>query len=130
MADRAFIERYLEAIASGATGDTLAAFFHHDVVQEEFPNRLVSTGASRDLPAILDSAEKGQAILTSQSFELTGFVGDGERAAVEALWTGVLAVPVGSLDAGDTMRARFAMFFEFRDGLIWRQRNYDCFDPF
>jgi hypothetical protein len=26
------------------------------------------------------------------------------------------------------MRARFAQFFEFRDGLIVRQRNYDCFE--
>ena len=30
---------------------------------------------------------------------------------------------------GTTMRARFAIFFEFRNGQIARQRNYDCFDP-
>jgi hypothetical protein len=25
--------------------------------------------------------------------------------------------------------ARFAVFMDFRDGRIVRQRNYDCFDP-
>ena len=25
--------------------------------------------------------------------------------------------------------ARFAIFLDFRDGRIVRQRNYDCFDP-
>jgi ketosteroid isomerase-like protein len=28
------------------------------------------------------------------------------------------------------MRARFAVFFGFRDGKICSQRNYDCFEPF
>jgi ketosteroid isomerase-like protein len=31
--------------------------------------------------------------------------------------------------AGGEMRAYFAVFFEFRDGKIVAQRNYDCFDP-
>jgi ketosteroid isomerase-like protein len=48
----------------------------------------------------------------------------------EARWEAELAVPVCSLTAGDIMRAHFAMFFEFRDGRIWRQRNYDCFEAF
>ena len=130
MSDRKFVEAYLSAVGSGVTGRELAAFFHPDAVQEEFPNRLSPSGVSRDLAAILDAAEKGQTVLLGQKFELTGFVGGGETAAVEALWTGTLVVPVGTLKPGDTMRARIAMFFEFRDGVIWRQRNYDCFDPF
>jgi hypothetical protein len=35
----------------------------------------------------------------------------------------------GTLKLGDQLRARFAQVFEFKDGLIWRQRNYNCFDP-
>jgi hypothetical protein len=31
--------------------------------------------------------------------------------------------------AGSVMRARFAQFFELRDGKIAKQRNYDCFYP-
>jgi hypothetical protein len=40
-----------------------------------------------------------------------------------------LAVPLGELAAGASMRAHFAMFFELEDGRIRRQRNYDCFEP-
>jgi ketosteroid isomerase-like protein len=40
----------------------------------------------------------------------------------------VLAIPIGTLAPGDRMKAHFAMFFEFRDGRIALQRNYDCFE--
>lgn len=49
--------------------------------------------------------------------------------ALEVLWTGTLAVPFGSIPAGGTMSAHFAVFLDFRDGKIVAQRNYDCFDP-
>ena len=124
------IRRYLDAIEAGTTGDDLAAFFSPDVEQVEFPNRLVPAGATRDLAAILDGAVRGQAVLRSQRYELHRVVEDGDRAAAEATWRGVLAVPIGSVPAGGEMRARFAMVFEFRGERIARQHNYDCFDPF
>ena len=49
--------------------------------------------------------------------------------AMEAEWTGVLAVELGSLPQGAEMRAHFAMFFDIEDGLIRTQRNHDCFEP-
>jgi len=33
------------------------------------------------------------------------------------------------MSAGGNMRARFAMFLEFRDSKVVRQRTYDCFEP-
>ena len=41
----------------------------------------------------------------------------------------MLAIPLGTLPAGGEMRARFAVFLQFRDGKIVSQRNYDCFEP-
>lgn len=122
--------RYLDAIEAGATGDDLAAFFDPEVEQVEFPNRLVATGATRDLAAVLDGAVRGQAVLTSQSYEITNLVEAGDQVALEAIWRGKLAIPLGALAPGDEMRARFAVFLQFRDGRILRQHNYDCFDPF
>lgn len=122
--------RYLAAIEAGATGDALAAFFTEDVVQVEFPNRLVPTGAHRDLRALLEGAERGQKVLAAQRLEIRGEVASGDRVALEVLWTGTLAVPIGSLPAGGEMHAHFGVFLEFRDGRIAAQRNYDCFDPF
>ena len=121
--------RYLEAIEAGATGDELADFFASDVVQEEFPNRLVPRGARRDLIAILDAAARGRAAMAGQSFRILHAVADGDHVALEVEWVGTTAVPIGELPAGGEMRARFAVFLEYRDGKIAAQRNYDCFEP-
>ena len=121
--------RYLSALEAGVAGDELAAFFSEDVVQEEFPNRLVPGGARRDLAALLEGAARGRQVMQKQRYELLRMVEDHETVALEVQWTGTLAVAVGSLPAGGQMRARFAVFLEFRGEKIIRQRNYDCFDP-
>ena len=123
------VRRYLTAIEQGATGATLAAFYAPEVVQEEFPNRLVVNGARRDLAAILEGAERGQKVISAQTYEIRNAVEQGNTVALEVLWTGTLAIPFGSLAVGDKMRAHFAVFIELRDGKIVAQRNYDCFEP-
>ena len=125
-----FIRRYLAAIEHGATGDDLAAFYTPDAIQEEFPNRLVPNGVRRDLAAILDGAERGQKVITAQSYEIVSALTDADRIALELVWTATLAIPLGTLPAGGTLRARFAQFITLRDGRIARQHTYDCFDPF
>jgi ketosteroid isomerase-like protein len=122
--------RYLTAVESGTTGDALAAFYAADVVQEELPNRLTPHGARRDLRAILDAANRGAQVMAAQRYETDTAQASGDSVALEVRWTGTLAVPVGSLPAGGEMRARFAVFLEFRNGKIVAQRNYDCFEPF
>ena len=123
------VERYLAALEDGAAGDDLARFFSREVVQEEFPNRLVPGGARRDLHALLEGADRGKRLLRSQRYRLLHAFADGETVAAEVQWVGTLAVDLGTLSAGSELRARFALFIEFRDGQIVRQRNYDCYDP-
>jgi ketosteroid isomerase-like protein len=123
------VKSYLAALEAGAVGAQLAAFYTDDVVQEEFPNRLLPTGARRDLAALLEGAERGQKVMQRQQFELLRAVEDGDTVALELQWTGTLAIPMGSLPVGGAMRARFAVFLEFRGDKIARQHNYDCFDP-
>ena len=48
---------------------------------------------------------------------------------LETRWTATLAAGAGGRGEGDRMRARVAQVFEFRNGLIFRIRSYDCFDP-
>jgi ketosteroid isomerase-like protein len=105
-------------------------FFADGVVQVEFPNRLIPNGTTRDLAAIADAAERGRKVMTAQRFEVLNAIASGDQVAVEALWSGTLAVALGSIPAGGQMRARFAIFLTYRDGRIVRQHNYDCFDPF
>ena len=127
--------RYLAAIEASSSGDmgtapTADVFFAPDVLQEEFPNRFVPTGALRDLAALREAAQRGRAVIASQRYEVKAAYAVRDVVILEVLWAGVLKVPVGTLPAGGEMRAHFAVFLEFRDGLIHRQRNYDCFEPF
>jgi ketosteroid isomerase-like protein len=123
-------KRYLAAVERGTTGADLAAFYTPDAIQEELPNRLLENGARRDLAAILEAAVRGQKVMQAQRYEILSEVAAGDRVALELDWTGTLAVAFGRIPAGGQMRARFAMFLDFRDGKIARQRNYDCFSPF
>lgn len=119
--------RYLESVGQ-PNADTLS-FFAEDVVQVEFPNRLIPEGATRDLAALREAAVRGSKVMTAQRYEILNAMASGDQVAVEVNWIGTLAVPFGSIPAGGEMRARFAIFLTFRDGKIVRQHNYDCFDP-
>jgi ketosteroid isomerase-like protein len=67
--------------------------------------------------------------MTAQHFEILSTLAEGDTVALEVQWSGTLAVPFGTIPVGGEMRARFAVFLEFRGGRIARQRNYDCFEP-
>ena len=121
--------RYLAALESGATGDALAAFFAPDAVQEEFPNRLTPHGARRSVADLLAGAERGKQLMSRQTYTVLNALSCGDTVVLEVSWAATLAIPLGALSAGEEMRARFAVFLEFQDGKIVRQRNYDCFDP-
>lgn len=120
--------RYLRAIES--RDGSAQTFFSPEVIQQEFPNRLVPGGATRDRAALLDAAARGQRAVSRERYEIVRGIAQGDEVALEVIWTGTLAVPFGSLPVGGTMRAHFGVFLTFRDGLIVSQRNYDCFDPF
>jgi limonene-1,2-epoxide hydrolase len=123
------IRSYLNVLESGAFGDELSKYFTMDAIQVEFPNILNTKGGQSDLTAILTRAEQGRKILSKQTYDIKSETADGSRVAIEAIWTGTFAVPIGKLTPGSTMHAHFSIHFEIRDGRIAVQHNYDCFDP-
>ena len=124
------VRRYFEAIEKGASSEEMAAFFAPDVLQIEFPNRLVVNGAQRDLAQLREASEHGRKAVENQRYEVRNALASGHHVALEVEWTATLKVPVGTIPAGGQMRAHFGVFMDFRDGKIAGQRNYDCFDPF
>jgi ketosteroid isomerase-like protein len=121
---------YITAVEGGATGDELAAFYHPDAIQQEFPNRVVPTGVQRDLADILRGAESGQRLMERQIYDIHTVTELGDRVILEYTWRGYPREPVGAVRPGEAISARICQVIEFEDGLIIRQRNYDCFDPF
>jgi ketosteroid isomerase-like protein len=123
------VRKYMKALQEGEAGDSLRPFFTEDVRQIEMPNQLNPRGQESDLEHMLQRSLQGKQLLKRQSYEIVSEMAQEDRVAVEARWTGVLAVTVGKLSAGTEMKAAFAMFFWLRDGRIAVQKNYDCFDP-
>ena len=122
------IERYLRSIEEGNFA-YIADLFDPTVVIEQLPNRIYPNGIRTGVSTMADSFEKGRKLLSTQRYEIINRIVEGDRISIEVLWTGKLAVGFGSLSAGSEMRANSAMFFEFKDGKIVTQRNYDCFEP-
>ena len=120
--------KYLAAVERG--DGTPFDFLAPDIVQTEYPNQFVPKGAERDLAAMKEAAVRGSRVLRSQRYEVLTAIAHGSEVALEVIWVGTLAIAVGSLAVDDEMRAHFGVFLTLRDGLITRQRNYDCFDPF
>ena len=118
--------RYHEAVAKGESADR---FLHPDVVHHELPNALFPDGVVRDLDGLRVAAERGRTTIRDQRFEVLNAIAAGDQVALEVLWTGTLAVPVGDLPAGHTLRAHIGTFLRYRDGRIIAQRNYDCYEP-
>ena len=123
------VEAYLKALAENVEVEEVRELFHEQMVQAEYPNRLNPSGGRSDLETILARMEQGKSLLQRQSYTMKSFVAQGDTAAVEAEWEGVLAIPIAGLQSGEVMRAHFAMFFRFKEGKIIEQRNYDCFEP-
>jgi len=127
----AAIERSTDSEARAVDpSDGALSFYDPAVRQEELPNRFLPSGAVRDLAGLREAGERGRAVLRGQRYAVRSAIVQGNRVALETLWVGVLAVPVGSLPAGGEMRAHFAVFMEFEGDRIRAQRNYDCFEPF
>jgi ketosteroid isomerase-like protein len=125
------VRAFFAALSNGAAPEVVAAFYASDAIQEEFPNQFLPQGARRDLKALREAGERGRKVMSAQTFDILSVLAQDNAVVVEAAWSGTLAIPLGEkLPAGSVMRARFAQFFEFRDGKIVAQRNYDCFYPF
>ena len=122
------VERYLRSIESGDFA-YIADLFSPDAVLEQLPNRIYPNGIKSKVSSMAEAFETGRKLLSSQSYEIRNFVADGDMLSIEVLWTGTLAVAFGNLPIGSQMRAHSAMFFQFEDGKIRSQRNYDCFEP-
>jgi len=122
------VEHYLKSIENGDFA-YIVNLFSPVALVEQLPNRIYPNGIRSGVSQMAEAFEKGRKLLSSQSYEIKSCLLDGDKLSIEVLWTGTLALAFGSLPVGSQMRAHSAMFFEFKDGKIVSQRNYDCFEP-
>ena len=128
--DRLKAVRSLFAAIEAGDREALLAHYAHDAVQVEHPNRLKPKGDRRAPAKMAEDLARGKQMLRSEHYEVLEAIVSGDRVALQVVWTGVLAVPVGALKAGDAMTCRSGIFLKFQGDRILEQHNYDCFEDF
>jgi ketosteroid isomerase-like protein len=121
---------YLQMMENRTSSEEFSRFYHEDVQQVEFPNTLTRNIAVRSLTDLKTGSEKGKQLLQKETYEVVKAYEVGNTVIIEAIWRGVLNIPLGNIPVGGEMKAYFGQFYEFENGKIIRQRNYDCFEPF
>jgi ketosteroid isomerase-like protein len=123
------LHRLYATISAGVTDERLAAFFHPEAEQVEYPSLMRPRGHRRPLAEMVEGAELGATLIRDQQFDVHHVVEQGEQVAVQLTWRATLAVDAGELVAGTTLVSHVAAFYVFRDGLVARQSSYDCYEP-
>lgn len=121
---------FINAIDEGKCGEELDQFYDTSVIQIEYPNLLSKKIVERTLDDIKKASISGKQVISKQKYEIIRSFACGESVIVEVIWTGTLSISLGKLNPGDEMKAYFAQVFDFKDGKIIGQRNYDCFENF
>jgi ketosteroid isomerase-like protein len=124
------VGRYLATLFDLASSTAqLDGLLHEDVLFVEHPNLVSPQGSRRDRSTLLATFESGRRLMAEQRLENLEVLLAGEYVVARAAWSGTLAVDAGPMPAGATLHAKLAMFFTVRDGRIFRQENYDCYEP-
>jgi hypothetical protein len=105
-------------------------YLHDAIEQVEYPNRLNPAGQRSSLAQMEARAARGAGMVRWQRYDVAAAHESGDTVILEVDWSAAFNLPVGSLQPGETMKARFAVFLDFEGDVIRRQRNYDCFEAF
>ena len=126
------INAYFDLVQSFNVDPTAyAAVLHPEVEQIEFPNLLNRTIQRRSFDDILDNLRAGRELLRDPSFEVqhTHVSADGV-VLVEGEWQATTVSDVRALTRGQRLSSQLCLIFEFKDGKIYRQRRYPCYEQF
>ncbi|SNR51137.1 MULTISPECIES: nuclear transport factor 2 family protein [Hymenobacter] len=124
------LSAYFDLIQSfNLNPEAYAAVLHPEVEQVEYPNLIYKTVQRRNFNDILDNIRVGRELLRDPNFavERTALGADGS-VTVEGLWQATVISDIGPLLRGQRLSAHLCLIFEFKDGKIYRQRRYPCFE--
>src|SRR4051794_7097402 len=86
MSHAAFVREFLDAIERDQLVGNEDRWYCADVIQVEFPNKLLPSGATRDMAGLKAAGERGRAAVECQTYEITSIVENGDAVAVEAIF--------------------------------------------
>ncbi|WP_135550012.1 nuclear transport factor 2 family protein [Paenibacillus cymbidii] len=125
------VKKYFSLIEQFRTDESeYTDILHAEVEQTEYPNWLTAKLTISDRATLFERSKSGSKLLASQRYDIQRSYECDETVITEVFWTAVIGTDVGSFKSGQKLEAYFCCVFDFKDGLIYRQRNYDCFERF
>lgn len=124
------LQAYFDLVqAFSIDASAYAAVLHPEVVQTEYPNLLHKTIQHRSFSDILENIRAARELLRDPSFDVqsTQHCPDG-TVVIEGIWQATTTNDIRGLLRGQRLSAQLCLIFEFREGKIYRQRRYPCYD--
>lgn len=127
----ALINTYFDLVQAFSTDPAAyAQVLHPEVEQLEYANGLNKTTQRRSFTDILDNLRVGRELLHSPHFEVYSTLACADdTVVVEGLWEATALSDAGPLVRGQRLASYLCLVFEFKDGKIYRQRRYPCYEP-
>lgn len=127
----ATVKRYFELLEAFSQSESdFKALLHPEIEQIEYPNLLTASVTTSSFDVLMQRIPGGRKLLKEQKYTMERVYEAGESLITEVIWTAEVGVDAGSFEAGQQLKAYFCCIFDFKDGKIYKQRNYDCFERF
>ncbi|TGK25808.1 nuclear transport factor 2 family protein [Leptospira yasudae] len=128
---RQTITTYLDLLSNFAVEPKeFESVLHPEILQTEYPNALTKKVTISNWDDLFRRMPAGKNLLKRQIFRMQNYLESGDTVVVEADWEATIRADLGPFKADQNLKAYFCMIFEFKENQIYRQKNYDCFEPF
>ncbi|MCG6168230.1 nuclear transport factor 2 family protein [Leptospira sp. FAT2] len=125
------VETYLKLLSEFVVEkEEFKTILHPEIQQIEYPNALTKTVTVSNWEDIFRRMPAGKNLLKRQVFRMQSYLENGDTVVVEAEWEATVKTDLGPFKTDQNLKAYFCMIFEFKENKIYRQKNYDCFEPF
>lgn len=125
------VKRYFELCETFSESEAdFKQILHPEIEQTEFPNLLTPSAVVSDFATLMQRIPNGKKLLREQKYDIQHVYETGDTLITEVIWTAVVGADAGAFKSGQPLKAYFCCVFAFKDGKIYRQRNYDCFERF
>lgn len=125
------VKRFFELIETFSISEAdFKPLLHPEIVQTEFPNFITPGVVVCNFEVLMQRIPNGKKLLKEQMYDIQRVYEAGETLITEVIWTAEVGADVSVFKTGQRLKAYFCCLFDFKDGKIYRQRNYDCFERF
>jgi len=126
------VKQFLQLAESCVTDHAAyAPVLHPEVEEIEFPNLHNKQGQRRNFDGLIDGIRAGRELLTRQELAGWNFVTSNDNTVVaEIRWRGEMSIRNQRVVPGQILTGHFCRVFELKAGLIFRIRDYYCYEMF